>query len=261
MSAVPLRLPRVGYGAYAVWRRNALVWRKLLVPSLLFNFGEPLLYLLGLGYGLGLFIGETLQMPYLTFLASGILASSAMNTASFESMYSVYTRMVPQRTYDAILATPLEIEDVLAGEALWAATKGVISGSGILFVAAALGAVQTWQALWAIPVLFLVGLTFAGMGLIMTALARSYDYFNYYMTLVLTPMFILSGVFYPVSALPAPVQSAVQLLPLAHAVELIRPLVAGRPLEGIGRHLGVLTVYGIAGFLIAVRLARRRLVV
>ncbi len=260
MNRLYLSAPRL-HGAVAVWRRNVLVWRKLLVPSLLFNFGEPFLYLLGLGYGLGLFIGETMQMPYLTFLASGILASSAMNTASFESMYSVYTRMVPQRTYDAILSTPLEVEDVLAGEMLWAATKAVISGAGILFVAAALGGVHGWQALWVIPVLFVVGLTFAALGLIMSALARGYDYFNYYTTLVLTPMFILSGVFYPVSALPALVQSIVQALPLVHAVDLIRPLVAGRPLADVGLHLGVLALYGIAGFLVAVRLARHRLVV
>lgn len=261
MSAAELIVPRWRHGALAVWRRNVLVWRKLMVPSLLFNLGEPFLYLLGLGYGLGLFIGDTMQMPYLTFLASGILASSAMNTASFEAMYSVYTRMVPQRTYDAILTTPLEVQDILAGEALWAATKCVISGAGILLVAALLGAVQGWQAVWAIPVLFVVGLTFACLGLVISSMAGSYDYFSYYMTLVLTPMFVLSGVFYPVTSLPAALQSVVQLLPLYHAVELVRPLVAGRTPEQIGLHLLVLIVYAVPAFAIAVRLARRRLVV
>lgn len=256
-----LLVPRLRGGAFAVWRRNVLVWRKLLTPSLLINFGEPFLYLLGLGYGLGLFIGEMMQMPYLTFLASGILASSAMNTASFEAMYSVYTRMVPQRTYDAILATPLEVQDILAGEALWAATKCVISSVGILAVAAALGAVHGWQALWVIPVLFLTGLCFAGLGLVVSSLARGYDYFNYYMTLVLTPIFLLSGVFYPVSSLPVALQSVVQLFPLVHAVDLVRPLVAGRPLQDVGLHVGVLALYGVVGFAIAVKLARRRLVI
>lgn len=254
-------LPRLRSGAFPVWRRNALVWRKLFGPSLVINFGEPFLYLLGLGYGLGLFIGEMMQMPYLTFLASGILASSAMNTASFEAMYSVYTRMVPQRTYDAILATPLEIQDILLGELLWSATKCVISGSGILLVAALLGAVHGWQALLAIPILFLVGLTFASLGLVMTSLAPGYDYFNYYFTLVLTPMFILSGVFYPVDSLPAVLQGIVQALPLVHAVDLVRPLVAGRPVTNVGLHLGVLVAYGVAAFAIAVALARRRLIV
>jgi lipooligosaccharide transport system permease protein len=261
MSALSLSLPRLRHGAFAVWRRNVLVWRKLLAASLLMNLGEPLLYLLGLGYGLGLFIGQMMEMPYLTFLASGLLASSAMNTASFEAMYSVYTRMIPQRTYDAILSTPLEIEDILAGEAFWAATKAVISSVGILLVASALGAVRGWQALWVIPILFVTGLSFACLGLIMSALARGYDHFSYYMTLVLTPVFLLSGVFYPVTSLPTVLQGIVQALPLVHAVELVRPLVAGRPLTNAGLHLGVLVAYGAIAFTIAVRLTRRRLVV
>jgi lipooligosaccharide transport system permease protein len=184
-----------------------------------------------------------------------------MNTASFEAMYSVFTRMVPQRTYDAILATPLEAQDILAGEWLWSATKSLISSSAILAVAALLGAVHGWQALWVLPVLFLTGLTFAGLGLIMTALARGYDFFNYYMTLVLTPLFILSGVFYPVSSLPAPLQTVVQFLPLAHAVDLVRPLVAGQPVTNVTLHLAVLAAYAVAGFLIAAALIRRRLLV
>ncbi|MBI3547149.1 MAG: ABC transporter permease [Gammaproteobacteria bacterium] len=256
-----LFFPRFSNAAFAVWRRNALVWRKLLLPSILINFGEPFLYLLGLGYGLGLFIGEMMHMPYLTFLASGILASSSMNTASFEAMFSVYTRMIPQRTYDAILTTPVEVQDILAGEMLWCATKCVISGSAILIVAAFLGAVHDWSALGVPAILFLVGLCFSGMGLIMSSLAPGYDFFNYYVTLVLTPMFILSGVFYPVSSLPVALQSLVQLLPLSHAVDLIRPLVAGLPLTNVALHLAVLAGYAMLGYLIAVRLTRKRLLV
>ena len=108
-----LSLPRLKRRSVNVWRRNILVWRKLMGPSLMMNFGEPLVYLLGLGYGLGLFIGKMAGVDYLTFLASGIIASSAMTTATFEGMYSVYTRMVPQRTYDAMLATPTEVDDIL----------------------------------------------------------------------------------------------------------------------------------------------------
>lgn len=254
-------LPRLNYAPLAMWRRNTLVWRKLIGPSIVINFGEPFLYLLGLGYGLGLFIGEMMNMPYLTFLASGILASSAMNTASFESMYSVYTRMIPQRTYEAILATPLEVQDILAGELLWCASKSLLSGTAILAVATLLGAVHGWQALWALPLLFLIGLCFAGPGLIMSALAPGYDYFNYYVTLVLTPMFILSGVFYPVTSLPEVLQSLVQFLPLVHAVDLVRPLVAGQPLTQVPLHLAVLAGYALVGYFIAVMLVRRRLLV
>jgi lipooligosaccharide transport system permease protein len=255
-----LFLPQLRSTAH-VWQRNGLVWRRLLGPSLVINFGEPFLYLLGLGYGLGLFIGDTMHMPYLTFLASGILASSAMNTASFEAMFSVFTRMVPQRTYEAILATPVEVQDVLAGEMLWCATKCLINGSAILIVASLLGAVHDWHAVFAIPVIFLTGLCFAGPAMIMTARAQGYDFFNYYVTLLLTPMFILSGVFYPVSSLPPSLQTVVQFLPLAHAVDLLRPLVSGQPLSNVALHLAVLATYAIVGFAIAVRLIRRRLLV
>ncbi len=256
----PWFLPRFDL-ALAVWRRNALVWRRLMGPSLMINFGEPFLYLLGLGYGLGLFIGEMMDMPYLTFLASGILASSAMNIASFEAMYSVYSRMVPQRTYEAILATPLEIQDILAGELLWCGTKSLINGGAILAVAAALGAVDGPAALWVLPLLFFTGLCFGALALSMTAYARGYDFFNYYMTMVLTPMFLLSGVFYPVSSLPEALQGVVRALPLTHAVDLIRPIVSGQPVTDVPLHLAVLGAYAAAGYLLASALIRRRVLV
>lgn len=256
-----LSLPRVKRRSLTVWKRNVLVWRKLMGPSLMMNFGEPLLYLLGLGYGLGLFIGKMAGMDYLTFLASGIVASSAMTTATFEGMYSVYTRMVPQRTYDAMLATPTEVDDILAGEMLWCASKSLINGIAILIVAALLGAITDIRAVLALPIVFLIGMCFAGPAMVMSALSPGYDFFSYYFTLVITPMFVLCGVFYPTTALPELMQSFVQLLPLTHAVALVRPLVAGQPLSDVGLHLGVLLMYAVIGYYLAVILTRRRLVV
>jgi lipooligosaccharide transport system permease protein len=261
MSAQLPSLPRFRKQAFTVWRRNLLVWRKLIGPSLLMNFGEPFIYLVGLGLGLGMFIREMSEMPYLTFLASGILASSAMTTASFESMYSVYTRMVPQRTYEAMLATPLEVDDILAGEMLWCASKSLINGIAILIVATLLGAVQSWQAVAVLPILFLVGFCFAGPGIIMSALSPGYDFFSYYFTLFITPMLMLCGVFYPVSALPEFLQSLVQVLPLTHAVAMVRPLVAGQAVSGIFLHSMVLAGYGFISYWIAVTLVKRRLLV
>jgi lipooligosaccharide transport system permease protein len=258
---MPLQLPRIRKGALYVWRRNILVWRKLLIPALLMNFGEPLLYLLGLGFGLGRFVGDMAGMPYLAFLASGIIASSAMTTASFEGMYSVFTRMVPQKTYEAILATPLDVDDIVAGEMFWCATKALFSGAAILAVAALLGVVQGWQALWVIPVVFLVGLSFAGPAMIMSSLARTYDFFSYYFVLVVTPMFILCGVFYPIDTLPDAAQGVVNLLPLTHAVHLTRGLVAGAELAQPLLHLAVLITYALASYYIAVLLIRRKLLV
>ncbi|MES9959653.1 MAG: ABC transporter permease [Sedimenticola sp.] len=255
------RLPSVRSGAFAVWRRNIMVWRKLIGPAVVMNFGEPTLYLLGMGFGLGHFVGEMSGMPYLAFLASGIIASSAMTTATFEGMYSVYTRMDPQRTYEALMATPLEVDDILAGEMLWCGTKSLFSGIAILLVATLLGVVQGWQALWVLPVVFLIGLCFAGMAMIMSSIATNYDFFNYYFVLAITPMFILCGVFYPVDSLPEMAQGLVQLLPLTHAVALTRPLVAGGELSQPLLHLSVLALYGGIGFYISVALVRKRLLV
>jgi lipooligosaccharide transport system permease protein len=255
------RLPRLRRSAFAVWRRNLLVWRKLLGPAVVMNFGEPTLYLIGLGYGLGAFIGTMSDMPYLAFLASGIIASSAMTTATFEGMYSVYTRLDPQRTYEAILSTPLEVDDVLLGEMLWCGTKSLLSGMAILTVAAALGVVGGWQALWVLPVVFLIGLCFGALAMIMSAVATNYDFFNYYFVLAVTPMFMLSGVFFPIESLPEAMQGFVQILPLTHAVALTRPLVAGQDLTLPLLHLAVLTAYAAVAFYVAVALVRRRLLV
>ena len=256
-----LSLPRLKRRSLNVWRRNVLVWRKLMGPSLMMNFGEPLVYLLGLGYGLGLFIGKMAGVDYLTFLASGIIASSAMTTATFEGMYSVYTRMVPQRTYDAMLATPTEVDDILAGEMLWCATKSLINGIAILAVAAILGAVADMRAVLVLPVVFLIGLCFAGPAMVMTSISKGYDFFAYYFTLVITPMFIVCGVFYPTNVLPEFVQRFVQVLPLTHAVALTRPLIIGQPLTDVALHISVLLAYAVIGYYIAVILTRRRLVV
>lgn len=256
-----LSLPRLKRRSVNVWRRNVLVWRKLMGPSLMLNFGEPLVYLLGLGYGLGLFIGQMAGVPYLTFLASGIIASSAMTTATFEGMYSVYTRMVPQRTYDAMLATPMEVDDILAGEMLWCATKSLINGIAILAVAAILGAVADMRAMLVLPVVFLIGLCFAGPAMVMTSVSKGYDFFAYYFTLVITPMFIVCGVFYPTNVLPEFVQRFVQVLPLTHAVALTRPLIVGQPLTDVALHISVLLAYAVIGYYIAAILTRRRLLV
>ena len=244
----------------AVWRRNYLVWKKLATASMLGNFGDPFLYLLGLGYGLGMFIGDMNGIPYMAYLASGILCSSAMNTATFEGLYSAFTRMNQQGTWESMLATPVRIHEIIAGEQVWAATKSLISGTAIFIVAGLLGGIQEWHtALLALPVIFLTGLAFAGPALAFCAVSPSYDFFLYYFTLAVTPMFLFCGVFYPIDTLPAFVQILAHILPLTHAVALIRPLLTEMPLTLPWLHLVVLTGYAVAGYAIASHLAARRL--
>src|SRR5215510_6686522 len=154
-----------------VWRRNFLVWRKLTIPSILGNLADPLLYMLGFGYGLGALVPEMGGRSYIAFIAAGTVCSSTMMTASFEAMYSGFSRMHVQRTWDAIMNAPVTLDDVVLGEAVWAASKALLSGTAVLFVAWALGLTSAALIAWVIPEIFLTGLGFASMGLIMTSLS------------------------------------------------------------------------------------------
>jgi len=251
----------MGFAMLAVWRRNFLVWRRLLGPSLVLNIGEPFLILVGLGFGVGHFIREVGGMSYLDFVASGIIASSAMFTASYEALWSVYTRMVPQRTYEALLATPLGVADIMLGEVLWCATKCTFTGACILLVVSLFGSVHGPGVLLALPVVFVSGVCFASMAMVVTTRARSYDFFSYYLTLFITPMFVFCSVFYPVEVLPPAAAAVAQWLPLTHAIALLRPLVVGQPLTQPLLHFAVLLVYTAASLWVALKFARRRLLV
>jgi lipooligosaccharide transport system permease protein len=259
MNTKTLAIPEFSLRHLHVWRRNSLVWRKLAIPSMLGNLADPMLYMLGLGYGLGAMLSDVGGMSYIAFLAAGTVCSSTMMSASFEAMYSGFSRMHVQKTWDAIMNAPVTLDDVLLGEAVWAASKSLLSGTAVLLVAWALGLTHSLLALWVIPIVFLTGLAFAGMGLIMTALSPSYDFFMYYFTLVITPMMLLCGVFFPVTQLPAPMQAVTQVLPLTHAVELARPLMNGAAPADVPFHLAVLTAYAVAGTFLALVLTRRRL--
>jgi lipooligosaccharide transport system permease protein len=164
-----------------------------------------------------------------------------------------------QKTWDAILNAPVTLDDVLLGEAIWTASKAFLSGTSVLLVAAALGLVQSALALWLLPLVFLTGLCFAGMGLIMTALSPSYDFFLYYFTLVITPMVLACGVFFPMDQMPAWLQNAALALPLTHAVSVARPLMNGYVPDAVALHVSVLALYAVASCYIALILARRRL--
>jgi lipooligosaccharide transport system permease protein len=242
----------------AVWRRNFLVWRKLFIASVLTNLADPLILLFGLGYGLGALLPSLEGMSYIAFFAAGTLCSATMFTASFESMFSGFSRMHGQKTWDAILYAPITIDDIVAGEIVWAASKAWLSGATILAVAAVFGLATSPMVVLALPVAFLVGLAFASVGLIMTVLAKNWDFFSFYMTLIMTPMTMISGVFFPVQQLPAPVLAVAQVLPLYHGVELVRPLVAGRMPSDLMLHVAVLLAYAAAGYAIAIHFARRR---
>ena len=252
-------LPTLSLRFIPVWRRNFLVWRKLAIPSILGNLADPAFYMLGLGYGLGGLLPEVGGVPYLTFLAAGTVCYSTMNSATFEVLYSGFSRMHVQKTWEAILNAPLTLDDVLLAELLWATSKSLLSGLAILVIVWALGLAGFAQTLWLIPLIILIGFCFSGMGLVMNALSPNYDFFMYYFTLVITPMVLLCGVFYPVDQLPAWLQTISAWLPLTHAIALARPLVQGGEPQQVLAHIVALLAYGGVGFYIALVLTRRRL--
>jgi len=259
MRATIYAFPAFSWRFMPIWRRNFLVWKKLAVASVLGNIAEPLITLLAFGYGLGSLLQAIDGIPYIQYLASGSICMSVMMAASFEALYSAFSRMHVQKTWDALMNAPLALDDVVLAEMLWAATKSLFSGIAILGVIFTLGIGLHPQVLLVLPLLFLIGMTFASLGLVMNALANGYDFFTYYFTLVLTPMIFLSGVYYPTAQLPVWLQAVAQLLPLNAAVDLIRPLLLGHwPVNALA-DLAVLTAYCVAGFYLATLLTRRRL--
>ena len=197
------------------------------MPSVLGNIAEPLITLVAFGYGLGSMIGQVDGLPYIEYLASGSIAVSCALAATFEALYSAYSRMEVQKTWDSILNAPVALDDIVFAEMLWAAMKALFSVAAIMAVIFVLGISRAPTMLLALPVLGLVGLTFASIALVFNALAKGYDFFTYYFTLVMTPMTFLSGVYFPIAQMPAWLQAVAQVLPLKAAVDLVRPLVIG----------------------------------
>ncbi|HEX9719416.1 MAG TPA: ABC transporter permease, partial [Ramlibacter sp.] len=211
--------PRITLRFVPVVMRNLLVWRKLAAASIVGNIAEPLITLVAFGYGLGSMIGVVAGLPYITYLASGSVAASAALAATFEALYSAYSRMQVQKTWESIMNAPFALDDIVFAEMLWAAMKSLFSVGAIMVVIYALNISRSPGMLLALPLLGLVGVTFASIALVFNALAKGYDFFTYYFTLVLTPMTFLSGVYFPISQMPAWLQSVAQVLPLTAAVK------------------------------------------
>jgi lipooligosaccharide transport system permease protein len=257
------RTPRLSLRWIPIFRRNLLVWRKLMLPSLVGNIAEPLITLVAFGFGIGALVGQVslgdgTALPYLVFLASGSICMSAMNAASFEALYSAFSRMQVQRTWDGIMNAPVDLDDVVMAEMLWAAFKSLFTTVVILGVMLVLSISHSLYLIVALPLLALIGIVFASIALIFNALAKGYDFFTYYFTLYLTPATFLSGVFFPREQLPSFLQSLSQWLPLTAAVELMRPLFLGQWPAQAGQHLMVLLAYGVGAFYLALVLTRRR---
>ncbi len=249
----------LSYRSWRVWQRNLDVFLKLWrseVPGFLI---EPVIILLAMGVGLGtyVFLGE--GQEYFAFIAPGIVASYAMFSASFECTYGSFVRMSHQKTYDAIISTPLSIDDVSAGEILWGASRALLTGTAVLVIASAFGLVHSFWALLVLPLTLLSGIMFSSIALFFTAVVPAIYSFNYYYTLFITPMFFVSGVFFPLTGLPEVAQHLAWIAPLTPVANLTRALMSGRPGDGSWWGLGIIVGYTVVFMLLALVMMKRRL--
>jgi lipooligosaccharide transport system permease protein len=246
--------------AWRVWRRDLRVFSYLWKGALLPTFLDPVVYLLAMGFGLGTYLASINGIPYKDFIASGLVASAAMWATVFETTYNVHFRMTEYRLYDNVLSTPVEVEDLVLGEMAWACTRAVIYGTAFLVVVLAFGLINSpWAILT--PVFLVLGAAcFAAIGLSFTAIVGKVDYFTYYYTLFVTPMFLFSGIFYPLDRLPDWTHVVAWFTPLYHLVRITRELILGPDaLTVLGNSLWLLVVTS-ALFAVPVIYMRRRLV-
>jgi len=232
-SPARFTIPKLSYRVWKVWHRNFDVFTKTIKVNFLPSLLEPILYLLAFGFGLGGFIPSIQGQSYIAFIAPALVAISVMNGSFFECTFASFVRMYFQKTFDAIVTTPVSVEEVVAGELLWGATRATINTTIVLAVVAAFGLVSSPLFLLVIPLAFFGGLMFASIAMCFTSLAPNIDFFNFPSFLFLTPMFFLCGTFFPLTSLPSAVQGvAMAVLPLTHVVNLTRGLVSGH-LESI----------------------------
>jgi lipooligosaccharide transport system permease protein len=247
-----------------VWQRNLTVyqkiWKVVFLPPLL----EPLFYLLAFGVGLSMLVGtvqyEGAAVSYMAFIAPALIAINVMQNAFFETTYASFVRMYYQKTFDAMMATPLSLEEIMTGEIIWGATKSLMATIVMQAVISVFGLIQYPAGLLIIPIAFLGGMAFGSIGLFFTGTVRAIETFNLPIFLFVTPMFLFSGTFFPLDTLPAWAQAFAALFPLTHLVTLARALCIGTVSAGLLWNVAYLLVFTLVFFPLAIRKMHRRLV-
>ena len=244
-----------------VWRRNRYVFTKTITVNFIPPIAEPIIYLAAFGFGLGTLVAMG-SKQYAEFLAPALIAITIMNASFFECTFASFVRMYFQKTFDAIIATPLNVDEVIVGEMLWGATRSTISAVIMLAVVALFGLVHSLWILVLVPFSFLGGLLFAAIAMCFTAVTPKIENLNYPTSLFITPMTLVSGTFFPLTVFPAAVQSvAVAIVPLVHVAKISRDLAAGNlNIEILWSLLWIVAVTALF-FLLAINLMKRRLVV
>ena len=236
--------------------RNIYVYRRTWIV-LFSGFFEPLFYLGSIGFGLGALVG-TVSGPggqpisYQLFVAPALLASAAMNGAIAEGTFNFFFKLRYNKTFDAILSTPLSPGDVAVGELVWALIRGGIYAVAFIVVMAILGIVVSPWVILAVPAALLIGFAFGGVAMAATSFMRTWQDFDL-IQLVILPLFLFSGTFYPLDAYPDALRVVVQLTPLFQGVDLLRSLVVGHLDGSLLVHVVYLAAMGVGGLLVVSR--------
>lgn len=252
----------LSYRIAYVFLRNLISYKRFVVPTFLVSLVEPLFYLVTFGIGMGAYMGYFGGKPYLYFLVPGVLVSSVMLSSSFECLYGTFVKIVHEKVYDSLIATPVSAEDAAAGDIVWGAFRGLLSGVLMMIVSIFMG-VYPASPLRVLVLLFLmvlIGILFGSLAMIVTSVSPSFDFFNYYTELVITPMLFFSGVFFPLDRFPAWMKTLAEFMPLTHAVRISRAVYTGDSAPGLVRGLLIILILEAVAFAVAVRMMKRRLI-
>jgi len=252
----------LSYRIYYVFLRNLISYKRFIAPTLIVSVGQPLFYLITFGIGMGAYMGYLGGKPYLHFLVPGVLVASVMLSSTFECLYGTFVKIIHERLFDSLIATPVSAEDAVAGEIAWGAFRGLIAGVLMLTVALFMGvSPASVGSLFLLLILMVfVGILFGSLAMIITSFAPNFDFFNYYTELVIMPMLFFSGVFFPLDRFPEWMKTLALFLPLTHAVKISRAVYAGETAPGLVYNFLILAGVEVAAFVIGIRLMKRRLI-
>lgn len=255
---------RVSRRFIRVWQRHLTVYRKIwkvvFIPPIL----EPIFYLVAFGVGLSVLVGaihyQGSEVSYMAFIAPGLLAINIMQNAFFENTYASFVRMYFQKTFDAMMATPLSLEEVITAEIIWGATKAVLATAIMQGVVSLFGLINYPEGLLIVPLAFLGGIAFGSIAMVFTGLVRTIEMYNLPIFLFITPMFVFSGTFFPLENLPLWAQRLAMFFPLTHLVKLTRFFSLGLTRTDLLWSLAYLLVFCLVFFPLAILGMRRRLI-
>lgn len=252
------RVPSFIHRIWSIWSRHRKVYTKNFLSNAIQPVLEPMIFLLGIGLGLGAFIQQMDGVPYVQFLSTGLLISTAMMTSAFECSYGTFIRLEFDKVYDGMVAAPLKAGNLLLGEIIWAGTKGFFFSLVVLLIVFLFGIVRN-PLVFTVPLVgFLTGLMFGSLSMLITSLIKNIDSFSFYFSGLLSPMMFLSGVVFPVENLPAAIRPIAEAMPLTHPVRIARAICLNRWGPEIAADFAYILVFvAIFGFLAIRRLQRK----